>query len=159
MPKKRKPKEAPRPVFLSPNQVGTLIEGAVQNLIDMQIHADPTGYKFLIIPRCIFEEDCIPVNQEPESDEEYFQIFCAHLIPELGEYVEMVIAIKSQDDGTYHRGFSTIYINEDNMADFIDALQDLEEHWAEVNDEMAQQEELENKTKGKNIVAGNGTVN
>lgn len=146
------------PIFLSSSQVGHLINGSVKNLIHLNVHADDTGYKFLLVLDCIVPEACIPVDQEPHSEEECDEIIGAHTILELADYIEVILPVK-HIDGKYYRGFSTIYIDESNIAAFVDSLGDLEYYWAEIDQGISDEEEAKTKTAGKNVVEGNDTVN
>jgi hypothetical protein len=147
-----------KPVLLSPNQIGHLIWGTVKNLVDLSIHADVDGARFLLILECVSPKDCIPANQEPKSDQEKLDITGAHTVLELMDYFEAIVSVK-HEDGKYYRGFSTIAIDLDNMADFVDSLRELEDYWAEIDQELENEENLKSKIEGKNIVAGNNTVN
>lgn len=144
------------PVFLSASQVSHLIGGAVKNLVDIKFHESEEGYRFFLIVDCINPEDCIPVDQEIESDEEYLDILLAHGLPELAEYFEAVVPIRP-DGKTFFKGFSTTFINQDNIAAFIKSLWDLETYWDNMDKEIEHEREL--KIKGKNLVEGNGTLN
>jgi hypothetical protein len=155
MPKKKSKKSQPIPVDLTANQVGHLITGAVKNLIDLDLHVSEEGIKYLLILDCIVPEGCIPASQEPD-DEEIDNIIDAYTINELRDYFEAILSIRR--DGVSYRGFSTININEDNVADFVDCLSELESYWMEIDQGIEDERDLKSKTEGKNLVEGNGTV-
>lgn len=145
-------------IELSSNQVGHLIDGAVENLVDLKIHSDETGHRFLLILECLADDSCIPVNKEPKTDKEYFDIICAHEIAELDRYIEVILPIKLED-GKMYRGFSTITMDKTNIGNFVDSLSKLEDHWAGIYSRMEEEEDFTNKTKNKNFIEGNDTVN
>ena len=155
MTKKKKSKKT-NPVYITPAQVGHLINGTIKNLIDFKFHADEEGIRFLLVLDCIAPETCISINKEPESEEEIFDIMCAHAVPELSEYFENVMRVKIED-GKHYRGFSTIPLNLENLPGFIFALSELDNYWTEIDQEIENQNEIE--MKDKNFVEGNGTVN
>src|ERR1035437_6430346 len=102
MAKKKKTKAKPKApkfnhIFLSPNQVGHLIDGAINNMVDLKIHADEVGFKFLIVLDQVVDKGCIPVTQEPKTDEEHVDILCAHLIAELFDFIEVALPIRQPD--------------------------------------------------------------
>jgi hypothetical protein len=146
------------PIYLTSNQVMHLIYGTIRNLIDLQVHYTDTGYHFLLILDCVIPDGCIGVREEPETDEEILDILCAHSVPELSEYFDNILSV-SQDGETFHRAFSTVEINADNLAAFVDALSDLDLYWEEIDQEIRSDADLKEKIKGKNFVEGNGTVN
>ena len=156
--KKKKKSKSYKPVLLSPTQVGDLIHGAVRNLVDLKTHVDDDGYRFLLTLDCIVPEECIPANQEAESEEETLDIMAAHTVLELSEYFEAILAIKHEDD-KFYRGFSTVSINLDNMSAFVSSLSELEEYWAAIDQGIEDEEAFKNKAVGKNLVEGNETVN
>lgn len=156
--KKKKKVSKPDPVFLSSAQVGDLIYGAVKNIIDLKTHVDDEGYKFLLILDCIVPEECIPSGQEPENEEESFDIMAAHTVLELSEYFDAILSVK-QEDGVLYRGFSTVAIGQENMAAFVRSLSELEEYWAAIDQGIEDEESFKNKAVGKNLVQGNETIN
>jgi len=145
-------------VFLSALQVAHLISSSAKNLIDLKIHEDEEGYRFLLILDCISPEECIPHDQESDSDDEIFNIICAHNIFELNDWFDAIISVKHDDD-KFYRGFSTVAIDDNNMAEFVQALSLLDDFWAEIDQSIEDEEELQKKIKGKNFIQGNGTVN
>lgn len=152
MAKKKKPQ-----VFLSSQQVAHIIHGSAKNLIDLKIHEDEEGYRFLLILDCMAPDECIPHDEESEDDDEVFDIICAHSIFDLSDWFDVIVSVQ-HEDGKFYRGFSTVVINDDNMAEFVQALSLLDDFWAEIYKNIEDDEELQKKIKGKNFVDGNGTV-
>jgi hypothetical protein len=151
-------KKRAKSVLLTPGQVGHLITGTFKNLIDFKVSAEADGLRFLIILDCVFPEGCIPVEQEPETEDEALDIMNCHIVTELEGFFEAIMRVK-WEDGNHYRGFATIPINLENLPEFAMALSDIDEFWIEMDQDIENEEDLKRKTKGKNVVEGNGTIN
>ena len=151
-------KKSSKSVLLTPGQVGHLINGTLKNLIDFKVSADRDGLRFLLILDCVFPEICIPIDQEPDMEEDAFNIMVAHGVAELEEYFETIMRVKWEDDKHY-RSFATVPINMENLPEFAMALSEVDDFWDELERDAENEEDFKRKTKGKNIVEGNGTVN
>lgn len=147
-----------KPIILTPDQIAYIIHGTVKNLIDLHTNVDGDGYRFLFIMDCMSPEDCIAVDEEPETDEEILDIVASHMLLELNDFFDVIMSIKHEDEKVY-RAFSTVPITLENMSDFIDALGELDAYWEEINQSVTDDETAKELTKGKNVVSGNGTVN
>jgi hypothetical protein len=145
-------------IKLTINQVAHIINGSIKNLIDLKTNESEEDHRFLLILDCLTKEDCIPVTQEPKTDQQYVDIICAHAIDELDRFIEVILPVKGSD-GNFYRGFSTVKINDSNIASFLAALAELEDYWMGVDGRIQEEEDLQAKIKGLNIVQGNDTVN
>lgn len=154
----KKKNKSTTPVRLTPNQIGHLVWGSSRNLIDLKIHEDEEGIKLLFIMECIVPEECIPVDQVPETEEEVSDIVSSHMLFEVSNHIEAVISLE-HDDGKQYRGFSTGYLNQDNIANFLNCLSDLDDYWISIDQRIEDDENFTKATEGKNLVRGNETVN
>ena len=145
-------------INLSISHLIHIIKGSLRNLIELEIHEDEKGLQFLFVMDCLAPESCLSIENDPESDEEFIDIVSSHSMIHLIDFFDSLIRVDGPDNVKY-RGFSTLHIDKDNIASFIVALSEADEYWNEIDDMVEQKEELENKTKGKNVVEGNGTIN
>lgn len=146
-------------VNLSVTQVSHLIYGAVRNLVDLKTFEFEGGYRFLLILDCLNPDDCIPNNQEPETEEELIDIAGCHGVLELYDFFDNVLAIKDEVEEKYFRAYDTIEINKDNMADFVNVLTELDDYWNDLDRQIEEEADFSKKALGKNFVPGNETVN
>lgn len=141
---------------LSLTQVAHLVNGAIRNNIDLKTNKAKDGYRFFIIMECLDKDACISVDQDPETEEELIEIAVAHNVGGLYSFFESIITVTNEKEESY-RAFETKPINKRNLAKFVRLLGDLDDYWAQIDDEMEKDEYV--KTSGKNVVEGNDTVN
>lgn len=130
----------------------------MRNVIDIHTSETDDGRFFIIILDCLDPENCIPVNHDPETDDDVLNVFNSHAILELFDFFEDMLTVK-HESGEYFRAFRTIEINKNNVGSFIENLSLIDDYWAEVDEEIEIEEDYKKKTAGKNVVEGNGTVN
>lgn len=146
-------------INLSLTQISHLIYGAIRNLIELKSFESENGYRFMLILDCLNPEECIPNNQEPETEEELIDIAGCHNVLEICDFFENVMSIKDDVEQRYFRAYDTIDINKDNVADFVKCLNDLDNYWNKVDKDIADEADFAEKAKGKNFISGNGTIN
>jgi len=145
-------------IKLTSVQILHLLTSTVKNMIDFKFDEARDGLRFLIMLDCVFPEECIPIDQEPDGTDECFNIMVAHAVAELSPFFKTSMRIKGPD-GTPYRSFDTIPINKSNLAEFVSCLAEIDSFWAEMDQQVTEMEEVKGKTEGKNVVEGNNTVN
>lgn len=157
---KKKKSKIIEPIELTCAQLSHIIRGSIKNLVDLEIHhEEELGiHKFLIVVDCLYPEECIAANIEPETDEQIENILFAHSVSPLSNFFEAILSMRKEESKSY-RGFSTIAIDQENMPEFLSALSELDDYWFEVGQDIEEEMDFKAKTKGKNVVEGNDTVN
>ena len=148
-----------RNIVLDESQIALLVTSSIRNLVDFEIfpHEEENSFVVALFLFCVlpseFEEHSIPNIENVDYDTEAF--FTSHMIEPLQPISTNIFRMINQQ--TKEKVWGTeIVIDKTNIADFIQALAEINGHWNFVEDE---QEVSQEPSEHAVIVEGNDTIN
>jgi len=147
-------------VVLNENQMRTLIYSSVRNIQSLDIQSGEkvhNNFIVMLILDCvipeIFPEHSIENIEEGDYDKE--MVYVSHLVEPLEPFSVSLFRVNDKDTKEKFWGMELV-INQKNVADFLEALAEIEYEWLESDGE---EEAVKEPSKDSVVVSGNETLN
>jgi hypothetical protein len=147
-------------IVLNENQMRNLITCSIRNIVSLDIQAGEKVYNnflVLLILDCVIPE-AFPQHSIKDIDEQDYDkdaFYESHLVEPLQPFGVSLLRVNDKDTQEKFWGLE-IVINQKNVADFIQALAEVEDEWSESDND---EEEIKEPSKTSVRFDGNETLN
>lgn len=148
-------------VILNENQMETLILSSIRNIVDLDIESGEkvhNNFLIKIVLDCVIPE-IFPQHSMKDievDDYDVGDVYSSHLVEPLSPFGINCFRVNNKDTQEKFWGFDMV-VNQKNVADFVQALAEIQNEWMETDFE--EEEEIKEPSKDAVLVGGNETLN